>query len=103
MEKSKPTVNYINFVYAMMFVRTANLGRGLCENLPVVWIVSGPHRHAPVYTSLARQKATGTGRTAKHVDARYTWCDLDAFSHKSERFRCPASVVYILMGEPMRP
>ena len=72
----------------MMFVRAGVLNRSLCESLPPVWhffwIVISCFSVYDAY-GLVRKKAIDPGRTAKRVDARYTWRDLDAFSHKSKR------------------
>ena len=69
----------------MMLVRAAMLDRSLRENLPLVWDYFGSASSCFSVYGLVRQKAIGPGRTAKRVDARYTWRDLDAFSHKSKR------------------
>ena len=76
----------------MMLVRAAMLDRSLRENLSPVWICFGA---APSFFSvygLIRQKSIDPGRTAKRVDARYTWRELDAFSHKSKRLFYPTPV-----------
>ena len=75
-----------------MLVRTEILDRSLRENLPLVWDYFGPAPSCVSVSGSVRQKAIGPGRTAKSVDARYTWRDLDAFSHKSKRLLVPTPV-----------
>ena len=76
----------------MMLVRAAMLDRSLRENLPLVWGYFGSASSCFSVYGLVRQKAIGPGRTAKRVDARYTWRELDAFSHKSKRLFYPTPV-----------
>ena len=68
-----------------MLVRAAISNRSLRENLSrawkLFWTVILCFRIYVVY-GLVREKSIALARTAKYVDARYTWWDVDAQLHK---------------------
>ena len=80
----------------MMLVRAAMLDRSLRENLPPVWISFRATQSRFSAHDLVWKNSIDPGRTAKRVDARYTWCELDAFFHKPKRlyYSTPVSLYF---------